>query len=101
MGIAIFALTRSLLASLIQLLIPPKLMVRKIETTGFIADNFVKTKRLVWLEGVNTPLKLRAEYHPREGDECISKEYRVGKTLLHAKVIYLASKESDEFYPLH
>jgi len=95
-GIALFILLRGLIHLLIQLTIPPVYRVRSVETAGFFSESFVKTKRLVWLNGIETPVKIDPYCHPHEGDECLSKEYWVGSKLVFAKILCLASKDTGE-----
>ena len=95
-GLSLFILLRSLFHGLIHIIIPPTYTVRSVETAGFISDSYLKTRRLVWLDGVKSPIRVVAELHPHEGDECVSKEYWLGSKLLHAKVICLASRSSGE-----
>lgn len=94
-GALAFVFIRSLVHLFVQLAIPPVYTVRSVETAGYISD-FIHTKRLVWLNGVDAPIKIVVWCHPHEGDECLSKEYWIGKKLILTKPICLASKATGE-----
>ena len=81
---------------LIQVAIPPVYAVRSVEAAGFVSDSYINTKRLVWLNGIENPVKVDVWCHPHEGDECLSREYWIGSKLIYSRVVCLASRDSGE-----